>query len=88
MSRRGSGEHDEEALARLLGTLPPPPTAWVEAAATMPRTRRDAEQIVALAEADRGFREAALRDLEQTLEGAGYDPTPALIAAVRERLAS
>ena len=86
MGRRGPAEHDEEALARLLGTLPPAPAAWVDAAAALPQTRRDADQIVALAETDQEFRAAALRDLEQALQSAGYDPSRALIAAVRERL--
>jgi hypothetical protein len=79
-------EHEEERLARLLAALPPAPAAWVEAAAALPRTRRDAERIVALAEADRGFREAAIADLEGALKLRGYEPTERLVAAVRKRL--
>ena len=81
-------ESNEEALARLLGALPPAPPAWVEAAATLPRTRRDADRIVALAEADQEFRRAAVADLAATLRRAGYEPSEALLAAIRQRLSS
>ncbi len=79
-------EHDEEALGRLLAALPPPPPGWVEAAASLPQTRRDAERIVALAEADQEFREAVIADLEAALREAGYEPTPPLLAEIRGRL--
>jgi hypothetical protein len=79
-------EYEEERLGRLLAALPPAPPEWVEAAAALPRTRRDAERIVALAEADRDFREAAIADLEAALRLTGYEPTERLLAAVRERL--
>jgi hypothetical protein len=78
--------YEEERLARLLAVLPPAPSAWVEAAAALPRTRRDAERIVDLAEADQEFREAAIADLEEALKLRGYEPTERLLAAVRERL--
>jgi hypothetical protein len=67
-------EHDEEALGRLLAALPAPPETWVEAAASLPKTRQDAERIVALAEEDEQFR------------AAGYEPTPPLLAEIRMRL--
>lgn len=79
-------EHDEETLGRLLAALPPAPPDWVEAAALIPQTRRDAEQIVALAEADREFREAAIADLEAALELKGFEPSERLLAEVRARL--
>lgn len=79
-------EHDEEALGRLLAALPAPPEAWVEAAASLPQTRRDAERIVALAEADREFGAAVIADLEGALREAGYEPTPPLLAEIRARL--
>jgi hypothetical protein len=79
-------EHDEEALGRLLAALPPPPEGWVEAAAALPQTRRDAERIVELAEADQEFRAAAIADLEAALKDAGYEPTPPLLAEIRARL--
>lgn len=79
-------QHEEESLARLLAKLPPAPEAWIEAAALIPQTRRDAEQIVALAEADREFREAAIADLEGALELKGFEPSEPLLAEVRARL--
>jgi hypothetical protein len=79
-------EHEEEVVARLVAALPPPPAAWVEAAAVLPRTRHDADRIVALAEADQEFRAASIADLEGALRAAGYEPTRTLLAAVRVRL--
>jgi hypothetical protein len=79
-------EHDEERVARLVAALPPAPSSWVEAAASIPGTRRDAERIVALAEADEEFRRAAAADLDAAVRDAGYEPHPALLATVRERL--
>jgi hypothetical protein len=79
-------EHDAEALGRLLAALPAPPDDWVEAAASLPQTRRDAERIVALAEEDASFRAAAIADLETTLREAGYEPTRPLLAEIRARL--
>jgi hypothetical protein len=77
---------NEETLGRLLAALPPAPTPWVEAAATLPRTRRDADRIVALAEADQQFRAAAIRDLEAALRDAGYEPSRALLDTLRDRI--
>jgi hypothetical protein len=79
-------ESDEEVLGRLLATLPPPPEGWVEAAASLPETRRDAERIVELVEEDQEFREAAVSDLSAALLQAGYEPTPPLLAQIRARL--
>ena len=81
-------EHDEEKLGRLLAALPPAPPDWVEAAAALPQTRRDAEQIVALAEADQEFRAAAIADLEAALRLRGYEPTERLVAEIRARLSA
>ena len=80
------GKYDEEALGRLLAALPPAPPAWVEAAAELPQTRRDAERIDALAEADAEFRAAAIADLEAALRTRGYEPSERLLAEVRHRL--
>jgi hypothetical protein len=79
-------EHDEEALGRLIAALPPAPEAWVEAAASLPQTRQDAERIVALVEEDQEFRAAAIADLEAALRRAGYEPTRPLLAEIRARL--
>ena len=79
-------QHDEEALGRLLAALPPAPSDWVESAANLPQTRRDADRIVELAEADQQFRAAAMENLQAALRDIGYEPTSPLLAAVRERL--
>ncbi len=79
-------ETDEEALGRLLAALPAPPEGWVEAAASLPETRRDADRIVELAEEDQEFRNAVLTDPAPALREAGYEPTAPLVAAIRARL--
>lgn len=79
-------EHDEEALGRLLAALPAPPETWVEAAASLPKTRQDAERIVALAEEDEQFRAGLIANLETALREAGYEPNPPLLAEIRARL--
>jgi hypothetical protein len=79
-------EHDEEALGRLISALPPAPEGWVEAAASLPQTRRDAERIITLVEEDHEFRAAAIADLEAALRESGYEPTPPLLHEIRARL--
>ena len=78
--------YDEETLAVLLRTLPAAPVAWVKAAQEIPLARKGLDDIVERARADQAFREALFADTESTLEGAGYDPDPALLDAVRARL--
>ena len=78
--------YDEETLALLLRTLPAAPEAWVKAAQEIPLARKGLDDIVERARADQAFREALFADTESTLEGAGYDPDPALLDAVRARL--
>ena len=78
--------YDEETLALLLRTLPAAPVAWVKAAQEIPLARKGLDDIVERARADQAFREALFADTESTLEGAGYDPDPALLDAVRARL--
>ena len=78
--------YDELGLARLLRALPPPPDGWVRAAQELPLLRRTLDDIVARAEADAEFREALIADLESALAGAGYEPNPRLLTALRERL--
>lgn len=78
--------YDEETLAVLLRTLPAAPPAWVKAAQEIPLARKGLDDIVERAEADQAFREALIADLESALEGAGYEPDPALSEAVRARL--
>jgi hypothetical protein len=79
-------QYDEETLASLLRTLPTPPEAWVRAAQEIPLARRGLDEIVERARADLVFRDALIEDLERALEGAGYEPDPALAEAVRARL--
>ena len=79
-------EHDEETLSKLLRTLPVPPQAWVKAAQEIPLARRGLDDIVERARADLAFRDALIADLEQALEGAGFESDPALADAVRARL--
>ena len=78
--------YDEERLARLLRVLPPPPPGWVRAAQELPLARLGLDDIVARATADAEFRAALADDLGRALAQAGYEPVPALVAAVRERL--
>ena len=78
--------YNEETLANHLRTLPAPPQAWVKAAQEIPLARRGLDDIVERARADQAFREALIADLEQALEGAGFESDPALAEAVRERL--
>lgn len=79
-------DYDEEILAERLRALPTPPRAWVQAAQEIPLARRGLDDIVERARADQAFRDALIADLERALEGAGYEPDPALAEAVRGRL--
>jgi hypothetical protein len=78
--------YDEERIGDLLRAMPQVPEAWVQTAAQLPAARRAIDQIAALAEADAGFREQALRDLEGALQRAGLEPSPALVEHLRDRL--
>ena len=78
--------YDEERIAELLTLLPQAPEAWVLAAARLPATRRAIDQIAALAEADSGFREQAITDLEGALQRAGVEVNSAAVEHLRSRL--
>ena len=78
--------YDEETQADLLRTHPAPPQAWDKAAQEIPLARRGLDDIVERAREVQAVREALIADLETALESAGYDPSPALTEAVRERL--
>jgi hypothetical protein len=78
----------EQELAELLRMLSPAPYAWVSAASELPRIRRAAEQILALAEADADFRQSLIEDLEAALTAADFDPDQRLIDEVEARLAT
>lgn len=78
--------YDEVKLAELLRALPSPPRAWVQAAQDLPAARRELDEIVSRAEADAEFRRALVADLEQAVAAAGYEPRPALLEPLRDRL--
>jgi hypothetical protein len=78
--------YDEEKLAELLRALPPAPQAWVEAAQELAPVRGRLDELVARAEADVRYREQVIADLERALEGAGVEPNPLVLEALRERL--
>lgn len=79
---------DIEQLGRLIAALPPAPSGWVAAAAELPRTRRELESILERATADAELRASLDRDLERVLADAGIQPTPAIVAEVRDRMRS
>jgi hypothetical protein len=78
---------DEDRLAALLRVLPPAPEGWVRAAQELPLARRGLDEIVARAEADAEFRARLVADLEAALEAEGYERDPAVLEALRQRLA-
>jgi hypothetical protein len=78
--------YDEEKIAELLAVLPPAPEAWVRAAQELPLARRGLDEIVERARADAEFRTRLIADLEAALASEGYEPDPALVAALRDRL--
>lgn len=80
--------YNEEEIAALLRSLPPPPAAWVEAASELPRTRKELEAIMPRIEQDERFRAEVMRDIEATLLRVGVEPHPPLVAALRRRLAA
>jgi hypothetical protein len=80
--------YDEERLAALLKMLPPAPEGWVKAAQELPQARMEIDEIAQRAEADAEFRAAAIANLEQALEQAGYDVDPSLLPELRERLSA
>jgi hypothetical protein len=80
--------YDDERIAQLLSTLPPAPTAWVEAAQELPRARREVNEIVARAEADLEFRKALIADLETALAAEGYEADERTLERLRRQLRS
>jgi hypothetical protein len=78
--------YDEERIGELLRALPAVPEAWVEAAVSLPATRRAIDQIAALAEVDAGFRLETLEDLEGALQRAGVEPSRVHVEHLRHRL--
>jgi len=78
--------YTEEQLARLIGALPPAPSAWVRAAQELPPAREALESLVERAHANAGERQAILADLEASLRQAGVGPSRGLVEELRGRL--
>jgi hypothetical protein len=81
-----TAQYTEERIAALLRLLQPAPTGWVRAAQELPAARRTLDDIVARAEADAAFRSALVADLEQALQGAGYEPSERTLVELRKLL--
>jgi hypothetical protein len=79
--------YDEQRLAELIRTLPPPPVAWVRAAQELPLQRRSLDDIVERCRADAEYRRRVIADLEAAIAGAGLEPVDRVVAELRERLA-
>ncbi|MBA3347175.1 MAG: hypothetical protein H0T13_01305 [Actinobacteria bacterium] len=77
--------HDAERLGELLSALPTVPAGVVAAAQELPRTLRELDRIVELAEADAEFRRALVDDLETALRASGYEPNRTVIEELRRR---
>jgi len=77
----------EERLAELLRALPAPPMGWVEAAKELPAARRGLATLVERIEKDAELRGRAIANLEALLQAEGVEPTPAVVAHLRRRLA-
>jgi hypothetical protein len=77
----------EERIAELLRVLHAPPAGLVEAAKELPAARRELDTIVERVERDERFRTLVQADLEHTLRAEGVEPTPAVVALLRRRLA-
>jgi hypothetical protein len=77
--------HDDERLGELLSSLPAVPAGVVAAAQELPRTRRELDRIVELAEVDAEFRRALVDDLETALRAGGYEPNRNVIEELRRR---
>ena len=80
-----TSDHDDERLGELLSALPAVPAAVVAAAQELPRTLRELDRIVELAEADAEFRRALVADLETALRARGHVPSRIVIEELRRR---
>ena len=79
--------YDDQDIADALHALPPAPEGWVRAAQELPLLRRTLDDIVVRIQQDDEFRRRVVADLEAALAAEGYDPDPALVEALRHRLA-
>ena len=75
---------ETELVAALRFTAPPPP-AWIDAAAMIPSTLGDLDQLECLV-ADPSFRARFAADPARAVEQAGLAPSTPVLTALRERL--
>ena len=80
--------YDHNTLARLIAVLRPTPQGWVRAAQELPAARKGIDGIVERAVEDTAYREQVVADLESALAEAGVEPTPPILAELRERFRS
>jgi len=78
--------NDSQHLGRAIGALPPAPQAWVEAAAGLPRARRELDVLLERAQEDSVLRARLIADLESGLAESGLSPAPRLLTEARRRL--
>jgi hypothetical protein len=77
----------ETKLVAALKLTAGPPPAWLEAAAMIPSTLGDLDAIERVVDSA-AFRERFARDPLDALTHAGLPPSPPVLAALRDRLAS
>ena len=75
----------EADLVAALKLTAGPPQAWIEAAALLPGTLGDLEQIERAIESP-GFRERFARDPRSAVSQAGLEPSDELVAALKLQL--
>ena len=80
-----SMRNDDERMGELLSALPAVPAGLVTAAKELPRSRRELDRIVELAQADADFRRALIDDLETALRVGGHEPDRFVIEELRRR---
>jgi hypothetical protein len=85
---RQEGMPSEADLADLIAALPPAPDAWVQAACELPAASATIDGIVVRALEAQAERARTLADLVGVLRDAGVEPTPQLLALLRERLSA
>ena len=81
-------DYDHDTLGKLIAALPAAPDGWVRAAQQLPAARRGIDDIVDRAVADAAYRARVVADLESALAEAGVEPTPPILAELRERFRS
>jgi len=80
--------YDENEIARALESLPPAPSAWVEAAKELPRMRSEIDGIVGRATRDAAYRKAVIKAMESSLAHTSDESKRRSLDELRERLAA